>query len=117
MAMTNAAQSAFFGAVRANDCETVRRLLADDPSLANARWLGRGGDGKMRSLGPPPFVQHTWLTIPAEQDTTDPRFTSTPLIYTRDDQVVRLLVDAGADVNARGTSGEVELPEWFFTPL
>lgn len=117
MATSNAAQSAFFDAVRQNDCEGVRRLLTDDPSLANARWFGRAGDGKMRSLGPPPYNQHTWLAIPAAQDTSDPRFTSTPLIYTRDDEIVHLLVDAGADVNARGTSGEVELSDWFYTPL
>jgi ankyrin repeat protein len=117
MASTNAAKAAFFEAVRANDCETVRGLLAEDPSWANARWVGRAGDGKMRSLGPTPYNKHTWLTIPADHDANDPRFTSTPLIYTRDDQIVRLLVDAGADVNARGTSGEVELPDWFFTPL
>jgi ankyrin repeat protein len=113
----NAAQAVFFEAVRANDFESVRRLLADDPSLASARWPGRAGDGKMRSLGPAPFNQHTWQTIRAEHNSIDPRFTSTPLIFTRDDRIVRLLVDAGADVNAKGTSGEVELPDWFYTPL
>lgn len=117
MPTSNAAQSAFLDAVRQNDCESLRRLLADDPSLANARWFGRAGDGRMRSLGPPPYNQHTWLAIPAEHDANDPRVTSTPLIYSRDDQIVRLLVDAGADVNATGTSGEVELPDWFVTPL
>ena len=71
----------------------------------------------MRSLGPPPYNQHTWLPIADTHDGNDPRYTSTPLIYTRDDQIVRLLVDAGADVNARGTSGELELPDWFYTPL
>jgi ankyrin repeat protein len=117
MATTNAAKAAFLQAVRENDCEHVRHLLADDPSLASARWFGRAGDGKMRSLGPPPYNQHSWLTIPAERDASDPRLTSTPLIYTRHDQIVRLLVDTGADVNALGTSGEVELPDWFLTPL
>jgi ankyrin repeat protein len=117
MATTNATPSLFFDAVRASDCESVRRLLADDPSLANARWFGRAGDGKTRSLGPPPFNQHTWLPIADKHDSNDPRYTSAPLIYTRDDQIVRLLVDAGADVNARGTSGDLELPDWFYTPL
>src|SRR5271156_1057843 len=84
MAITNAARAGFVEAVRANDCESVRRLLADDPSLANARWVGRAGDGKMRSLGPPPYNQHTWLPIVETHDANDPRFTSTPLIYSRD---------------------------------
>jgi hypothetical protein len=65
----------------------------------------------MRSLGPPPYNQHTWLTFPGLT------FSSTPLIYTRNDEILRLLVEAGADLNAKGTSGDLETPYWFYTPL
>ncbi len=109
--------TAFFDAVRADDVATVRTLLGDDPSLSNVRWPGRIGDGKMRSLGRSRFNQHTWLTVPSDCTADDPRFTSTPLIYTRNDEMVLTLVQAGADVNAKGTSGEIEMPDWFFTPL
>src|SRR5438445_13280324 len=112
-----AARHALFNAVRNDDVQAARRLLDDHSELAKARWNGRAGDGKMRSLGPPPFDRHTWLTVPDGHAPDDPRFTSTPLIYTRDDQMVRLLVEAGADVNAKGTSGELEMPDWFYTPL
>jgi len=107
----------FVDAVKADDVQTVRRLLKDHPQFAKARWPGRAGDGKMRSLGSSPFNQHTWQTVPVGQTPDDPRFTSTPLIYTRNDEIVRALVEAGDDVNAKGTSGEIEMPDWFFTPL
>jgi ankyrin repeat protein len=110
-------RAAFFDAVRRDDVATVWRLLAEDPTLARSRWSGRAGDGKMRSLGPTPFNQHTWVAVPADAAQDDPRFTSTPLIYSRNDEIVLLLVEAGADVNAKGTSGEIEMPDWFFTPL
>lgn len=117
MSATARTMTAFFDAVKADDVTTVRRLLSVDDTLAKARWAGRAGDGKMRSLGPSPFNQHTWLTVPKACEPDDPSFTSSPLIYTRNDEMVRALVEAGADVNAKGTSGEIEMPDWFITPL
>jgi ankyrin repeat protein len=109
----------FFEAVRHNDVGAVRRLLEANPGLAKARWAGRGRpDGMMRSLGPKPYNQHSWLPAPTNpDDPKDPRYTSTPLHWTQDDEMVAVLVQFGADVNAKGSSGEIELPDWFLTPL
>jgi hypothetical protein len=107
----------FFDAVRNDNAQAVRRLVTAHPELARARWPGRAGDGRMRSLGPSPYNRHTWLTVPDEYDPEDPRFTSAPVIYTRNDEILQLLLAAGADANAKGTSGDLELPDWFYTPL
>jgi ankyrin repeat protein len=119
MAMDASLTEAYFDAVRNNDVSEVERLLTQQPTLALARWRGRGQpDGKIRSLGPSPYNQHTWFEAPISPDNPDdPRYTSTPLHWTRDDAMVRVLVAHGADVNARGTSGEWELPDWFLMPL
>jgi ankyrin repeat protein len=108
---------AFFNAVRSSDVAAVRALLADEPTLAKARWPGRSGDGRMRSLGPSPFNTHAWLSVPPDHNPDDPRFTSTPLIYSRNDEIVAMLVESAADVNAEGTCGDIELADWFHTPL
>ena len=89
MQTTAAVRNAFFDAVRKDDVPTAQRLVADEPELAHARWSGRAGDGKMRSLGPSPFNRHTWLAVPDAHAADDPRFTSTPLIYTRPTAIVR----------------------------
>jgi len=109
----------YFDAVWRGDVAAVERLLQAEPGLVHARWPGRGRpDGLMRSFGPAPYDQHTWLPAPVNpDDLDDPRFTSTPLHWTRNDAMVRVLVEHGADVNARGTGGDLELPEWFLTPL
>jgi hypothetical protein len=109
----------YFDAVRNDDVAGVRGLLQREPGLVHARWPGRGRpDGLIRSLGPPPYNQHTWRACPVNpDDPNDPRYTSTPLIWTRDDEMVRLLVEHGAEVNARGSSGDLELLDWILTPL
>jgi ankyrin repeat protein len=107
----------FFNAVRSDDARTVRRLVTAHPELAQARWPGRAGDGRIRSLGPSPYSRHAWLTVPDLHEPDDPRFTSAPVIYTRNDEILQLLLAAGADVNAKGTSGDLETPDWFYTPL
>jgi hypothetical protein len=91
---------AFFDAVRADDIQAARQLLAKHPTLARVRWRGRAGDGTMGSLGPPPYNKHTWTTVPDNHDPVDPRFTSTPLIYTRNDEMVP---------HCRGTMGASDL--------
>jgi len=108
---------AFFNAVRKDDVAALREILSDDPDVAKSRWPGRSGDGKMRSLGPSPFNKHKWLKVPKDYDPDDPRFTSTPLIFTQNDEIVAMLVESAVDVNAEGTSGDIELADWFYTPL
>jgi uncharacterized protein len=69
-------------AVRAGDIEAIRRLLRNDPALATARLVGKGGGTE------------TTLHLP----------TDWPGYFPNGPQIVRLLIDAGADPNAR-TSG------------
>lgn len=65
-------------AVRAGDVEAVRRLLRDDPALASARFVGQdGGEG-------------TSLHLVADW----------PGYFPDGPEMVRLLIDAGADPNA-----------------
>src|ERR1043166_4347444 len=56
----------FIEAVREGNFEVVRGLLMSDRSLALCRWMGRDGDGRMRSLGCAPFNKHTWHHVPAD---------------------------------------------------
>jgi len=75
-------------AVRAGDVEVIRRLLRNDPALASARLVGRGG-----GAGTPLHLVTDWPGY----------FPNGPLI-------VRLLIDAGADPNALTTSRASEAP-------
>jgi uncharacterized protein len=65
-------------AVRAGDVEAVRRLLRNDPALASARLVGRDG-----GAGTPLHLVADW-----------------PGYFPNGPQIVRLLIDAGADPNA-----------------
>jgi hypothetical protein len=75
-------------AVRAGDVEAVRRLLADDPGLASARLVGRRGGTRT-----PLLVVSDW-----------------PGYFPKGPEIVRLLIGAGADPNARTTPGPAETP-------
>jgi uncharacterized protein len=75
-------------AVHAGDVETVRRLLRDDPALATAR-LGSKDSG---------------TTTPLHLVTDWPGY------FPNGPQIVRLLIDAGADPNALTTSRGADTP-------
>ena len=69
-------------AVRAGDVAAIQRLLRDDPALASARLVGKDG-GAATPLH---------------------RVTDWPGYFPNGPEIVRLLIDAGADPNAL-TSG------------
>ncbi len=70
-------------AVRAGDAEAIRRLLRDDPALAAARLVGRGGGTRT-----PLHLVTDW-----------------PGYFPGGPQIVRLLIGAGADPDARTSGG------------
>src|ERR1700722_17073682 len=65
-------------AVHAGDVEAIQRLLHGDPALATARLVGGGG-----GTGTPLHLVADW-----------------PGYFPNGPQIVRLLIDAGADPNA-----------------
>jgi uncharacterized protein len=69
-------------AVRAGDVTVIRRLLDDDRALASARLVGQDG-----GAGTPLHLVTDW-----------------PGYFPNGPQIVRLLIDAGADPNARTAS-------------
>ncbi|ADP78973.1 Ankyrin [Pseudofrankia inefficax] len=79
-------------AVHGGDVDAVRRLLAEDPSLASARILARRG-----GTSTPLLVVTDW-----------------PGYFRNGPEIVRLLIEAGADPNARTTDRAGEPGE---TPL
>jgi hypothetical protein len=76
-----------FKAIKAGNLETLRGLLAADPSLATCRL---GGPARGRT---PLHVVTDW-----------------PGFVPNGPQIAQLLIDAGADVNARGSDGTGETP-------
>jgi len=69
-------------AVRVGDVEAIQRLLRNDPALASARLFGKDG-----GAGTPLHLVADW-----------------PGYFPNGPQIVRLLIDAGADPNALTTS-------------
>jgi len=82
-------------AVHAGDVEALRRLLHADPALANAR-IGGSGDGTATTL----HLVTDW-----------------PGYFPRGPEIVRLLIDAGADPNALTTRQGSEPGPGSETPL
>jgi hypothetical protein len=78
---------ALVSAVHAGEVETIRRLLADDPDVASARLAARRGGTRTALL-----VVTDW-----------------PGYFPHGPEIVRLLIEAGADPNAR-TTGKPEDP-------
>jgi uncharacterized protein len=82
-------------AVHAGDVEAIRRLLRGDPALATARLVGRRG-----GTGTPLHLVADW-----------------PGYFPNGPQVVRLLIDAGADPDALTTSQGAQAGPGSETPL
>ena len=82
-------------AVHAGDVEAIRRLLRDDPELATARLLGRRG-----GTSTPLHLVTDW-----------------PGYFPHGPQIVRLLIEAGADPNALTTSEGAQAGPGSETPL
>ena len=89
-------QSAFIHAVIADDVETVRGLLGQQPELVNLRIAG--DSNRLKGLV---YGKDGWEAI----DEDDPR-SSTPLhkasFYPCNEELVALLLEAGAQVDALG---------------
>jgi uncharacterized protein len=82
-------------AVRSGDVETVQRLLRNDPALATARIVGRKG-----GTATPLHLVTDW-----------------PGYFPMGPAIVKLLVNAGADPNARTTSSGSQSGPGDETPL
>ncbi|MDR0139596.1 ankyrin repeat domain-containing protein [Metabacillus idriensis] len=83
-------------AIHTGDVRSLKRLLADNPGLVRARIVGRDYDEKSNRLG----MSRTLLHV----------VTDWPGHFPRGADTVRLLIDAGAEVNARFTGPHTETP-------
>ncbi len=75
-------------AVRAGDVGAIRRLVRNDPALASARLVGKDG-----GEGTPLHLVADW-----------------PGYFPSGPEIVRLLIDAGADPDARTSRPEFTRP-------
>lgn len=83
-------------AIHTGDVRSLKRLLADHPGLVTARIVGRDYDEKSNRLG----LSRTLLHVVADW----------PGHFPRGAETVKLLVHAGAEVNARFTGPHTETP-------
>ena len=111
-----------FEAATAGDAERVRALLAKDRALTNA-WSSDG----FFPLGLAAFFKRPAVAKVLLEHGADPRMASKPAGFTplhsavaddagsEVDELVRMLIDAGADPNARSASGGTPLHTAGFT--
>ncbi|TDL82741.1 ankyrin repeat domain-containing protein [Peribacillus frigoritolerans] len=83
-------------AIHTGDVRSLKRLLVENPGLVTARIVGRDYDEKCNRLG----MSRTLLHV----------VTDWPGHFLNGAATVRLLIDAGADVNARFTGPHTETP-------
>ncbi|WP_175640659.1 ankyrin repeat domain-containing protein [Metabacillus schmidteae] len=83
-------------AIHTGDVLLLKRQLAENPGLAKTRIIGRDYDNKCNNLG----MSRTLLHVVTDWPGHFPNGTTT----------VNVLIDAGADVNARFTGPHTETP-------
>ena len=83
-------------AIHTGDVQSLKRQLAENPGLVTRRIIGRDNDDKCNSLG----MSRTLLHI----------VTDWPGHFPNGAMTVKLLVDAGAELNARFSGPHTETP-------
>ncbi|WNB91068.1 ankyrin repeat domain-containing protein [Bacillus sp. NEB1478] len=83
-------------AIRTGDVQSLKHLLVENPNLATARIVGRAFDEKCTSLG----MSRTLLHV----------VTDWPGHFQNGAKSVGILIEAGAEVNARFTGPHTETP-------
>jgi ankyrin repeat protein len=103
----------FFRAVAERDFEAMRRLLDEDPSLANERHAS--GSTPLHELVGYPDMVRLLLAKGADPNARDVGDNATPLHFAAGSgavESVRLLLDAGADVHGTGDVHHADVIGW-----